>query len=109
MEPKVINILRDFSRYPVGRYISDGPFTGEKFRTAYLAPALSTPGSKVIIEFDGARGYGSSFLEEAFGGMVRAGMDADEFFDRVELRSSDKSLIEEIRGYIREAEAHAKQ
>lgn len=109
MEPKVINILRDFSRYPVGRYETDGPFTGEAFRTKLLLPALSEPGSKVIVEFDGARGYGSSFLEEAFGGLVRAGLDADKLFRRVEFRSSDKSLIEEIQGYIRDAESHAQQ
>ena len=54
----------------------------------------------MVIEFDGARGYGSSFLEEAFGGLVRAGYSAKEIFDRIELKSQDRSLIEEIKGYV---------
>lgn len=100
MEQKVINIERQFSRYPAGRYLSDGPYSGEKFRTDFLIPAMEADKERFVVELDGARGYGSSFLEEAFGGLVRAGYPADEILARIDLRSEDASLIEEIREYI---------
>lgn len=108
MEHKVINIQHDFSRYPAGRYMTDGPYSGEEFREKHLIPALSESG-KVIVEFDGARGYGSSFLEEAFGGLVRAGFSAKDIFDRIDFRSSDKSLIEEIRMYVEDQAREASE
>lgn len=65
-----IKIKDDFSRYPLGRDDSDGPFNGEKFRKEHLVPALRMH-EKVTVYLDGPKGYGSSFLEEAFGGLVR--------------------------------------
>jgi hypothetical protein len=41
-----------------------------------LAPALRAAEAKsetIIIELDGTAGYGASFLEEVFGGLVRKG------------------------------------
>jgi hypothetical protein len=108
MEPKVINIARDFSRYPVGRYDTDGPYSGQAFRNKFLLPAFNSA-HNLIVEFDGARGYGSSFLEEAFGGLVRAGIDANEVLKRIEFRSSDKTILEEINSYVRDAGLAAMQ
>src|SRR5271170_4668971 len=59
---------------PGGRYISDGPFSGEWFRNEILGPAVAAAlesEDKVKVELDGTAGYGSSFLEEAFGGLIR--------------------------------------
>jgi len=70
----VIDIGRDFSRTPGGRLISDGPYSGQLFRDRTLAPALKEAverGEKVTVVLDGPRGYLSSFLEEAFGGLIR--------------------------------------
>lgn len=64
-----ISIARDFSRNPAGRYRKDGRFSGEVFREDVLVPKLSKGSICVIL--DGTDGYGSSFLEEAFGGLVR--------------------------------------
>ncbi|CAD85291.1 MULTISPECIES: STAS-like domain-containing protein [Nitrosomonas] len=105
---KIINIRENFSRYPAGRYRADGPYNGEKFREELLVPALSEAidkGEKVKVELDGVRGYNSSFLEEAFGGLVRSGKFAStrDLSERFEFVSTDKSLIEEIRGYMEEA------
>ena len=102
MGDRVINIERDFARYPAGRYLSDGPYSGERFRTEFLVPAFSGT-DNVVVELDGARGLGSSFLEESFGGLVRLGYPAKEVLERLELRSEDASLIEEIKSYILEA------
>ena len=99
MGENVINVARDFSRAPAGRYISDGPNSGERFRDQYLVPALRR-GEVVDVELDGTRGYGSSFLEEAFGGLVRAGFQAFEILKRLRLKTSDPSLAQEIRSYV---------
>ncbi|WP_051631281.1 STAS-like domain-containing protein [Afifella pfennigii] len=61
---------------PGGRYIKDGPYSGQWFREEILRPALQEArekGEAVRVLLDGAPGYGSSFLEEAFGGAVRKG------------------------------------
>ena len=107
-ELKVINIEQDFGRYPAGRYVADGPYSGAAFRDNVLIPALRSGVAKVSVEFDGARGYASSFLEEAFGGLVRAGFDANDLISRLDLRSKDESLLVEVKEYIRE-QAAAKQ
>lgn len=64
-----IEIAQQFSRTPAGRYRKDGPFSGEQFRDDVLVPALRQGAVEVVLA--GAAGYPSSFLEEAFGGLVR--------------------------------------
>lgn len=99
MTQSVVNVARDFSRYPAGRYLEDGPANGQAFRDKFLIPALKE--SRVIrIELDGTRGYGSSFLEEAFGGAVRLGFTPKLVKQIFSLISEDQSLIEEIQNYI---------
>ena len=96
----MINIARDFGRYPAGRYLADGPYSGQAFREKILVPALRSTDEIVDIEFDGARGLASSFLEEAFGGLVREGFDPKTLLERLHLHSIDPSIIEEIHDYI---------
>lgn len=65
----------DFARSPGGRYASDGPYSGELFRDQVLVPELAKAieaKDVLVVELDGTSGYGSSFLEEAFGGLVRS-------------------------------------
>ncbi|MDP1559249.1 MAG: STAS-like domain-containing protein [Nitrosomonas sp.] len=102
MKEKIINIQRDFSRYPAGRYRSDGPYNGERFRDDFLIPALNNKADNIRIELDGVRGYNSSFLDEAFGGLVNCGFPVKELLERLQFISQDKSLIEEIKGYIKD-------
>lgn len=97
--PKIINVSNDFSRYPAGRYTDDGPHSGQRFRDDFLKPILINKG-KAVINLDGVRGYGSSFLEEAFGGLVRDEFDAQLIFDTFTFQSADSSLIAEIREYV---------
>jgi hypothetical protein len=59
--------------------VSDGEYSGEWFRDDILAPALreAAANSEILtIVLDGTSGYGSSFLEEAFGGLIRRRMFA---------------------------------
>ncbi len=99
MAQLVVNVSRDFSKYPAGRYIEDGPASGQLFRDKFLIPALKEA-KELTIELDGTRGYGSSFLEEAFGGAVRAGFSPKTVKQAFKLISNDKSLVEEIHDYI---------
>jgi len=99
MEHRIINIAKDFSYYPGGRH---GPLGGEKFRRDFLEPVLAA-GLHAKISFDGARGYDSSFLEEAFGGLVREGFSSQKVLDAFDFASKDESIIDEIREYITDA------
>jgi hypothetical protein len=95
-----IRVSQDFSDVPAGRYRTDGPFSGEAFREDHLWPALRAH-EQVTVDLDGTEGYGSSFLEEAFGGLVRKGyISADELRKRLEIHSTDPTFIKEIFHYI---------
>lgn len=106
MKATMINLSKEFTRFPGGRYRADGPYSGEQFRDDVLLPALQS-GSPVDLELDGAIGYGSSFLEEVFGGLVRKGFRPDELRSMVNLKSRDPLLIEEICQYIHTAKERA--
>ena len=95
-----INLGKEFARYPAGRYVSDGPYSGQKFREDFLIPALRNSDEQIEITLTDARGLKSSFLEEAFGGLVRAGFSPDALDARLAFISRDKSLELEIREYI---------
>lgn len=100
----IINIGKQFSRFPAGRYKKDGPASGEQFRDDVVKPLLkNTAIEKIIIELDDALGYGSSFLEEAFGGLVRDGFSSSQLTEHIEFVSDDLSLIDEIKDYIAQA------
>lgn len=95
-----INVATEFSSVPAGRFISDGPYSGEAFRETLLWPALKD-GKRATIVMDGSEGYGSSFLEEAFGGLIRLGyISKDELHERLTVVSDDASLALEIWEYI---------
>lgn len=97
---RLINVARQFSRSPAGRYREDGPYSGQTFREKFLAPALAGEG-KVVVEMDGTRGYGSSFLDEAFGGLRRLGLyPTDVLVNRLIIRTRDPSLELEVKRYL---------
>lgn len=97
-----VNVARDFSPFLTGRYKTPGlRSSGEEFREHFLVPHLKK-GEKIRIEFDGVRGYGSSFLEEAFGGAVReTALPSEHVLSLIEIISEDLSLVQEIEEYIR--------
>jgi hypothetical protein len=105
-----IRIAEQFSPYPAGRFFSDGPDSGQRFREQFLVPALKQEG-KIIVHIDGTDGYHTSFLEEAFGGLIRFGhITANELLQRLEIVNEDsaysiyKDLILE---FIHSASLHA--
>ena len=95
-----IHIAEDFSRAPAGRCRNDGPRSGEAFRQEHLAPALREA-DKVVVHLDGVEGYGSAFLEEAFGGLVRVeGFSSEELRRSLIFDTGDDALKYEIGEYI---------
>ena len=67
-----INISEDYTSCPGGRYVEDGEGNGTTFREKFLRPVMGNESVPVVeVVLDGAAGYPSSFLEEAFGGLVR--------------------------------------
>ena len=67
-------IAYDFSKYPGGRLRRSGPNSGEELRQDYLVQLLREAIDKqttLVVTIDDTAGYGASFLEEAFGGLIR--------------------------------------
>ena len=105
-----IEIATNFSRYPGGRYRALGKFSGEQFRDDVLIPSLQE-NAEVLVVLDGTVGYGSSFLEEAFGGLVRNGFSLDQLEGKLKLVANDPDFLTystEIWQYIRDAAARRK-
>lgn len=102
IKPKIFDMAKNFTRYPSGRTSDDGEFSGESFRNKVLIKAIDKK-EKTEINLDSAIGYGSSFLEEAFGGLVRAGKTKKEINDFIILKTQDYSLRQEIEKYISDA------
>lgn len=112
MADAVISIARDFSRYPSGRFRTDGPHNGQEFRESMLLPALRK--AQVLrIELDGVAGLPASFLEEAFGGLVRSGFSKSSLRSRLKIVANSPRLqrypaqIYEFIENAREELAHA--
>ena len=102
-----ISIAKDFSVFPGGRTPDDGPYSGQQFRDDFLVPAMSgSEPDKIEIYFDGVRGYGSSFLEEAFGGLIRKGYSKHDILSKFTFVSSKSSVITEVMRYIDDASSN---
>lgn len=73
--------LTAFTATPGPRYRAEGPFSGEQWRDEHLLPAYERAkgaGQQLHVSLDGVVGFASSFLEEAFGGLVRTTGDSPE-------------------------------
>lgn len=109
MHSMEINIVKEYTDKPGARYESQGSNSGEKFRDTILYPKyLKTVESNdiLIVNLDGGYGYGSSFLEEAFGGLIRKlkkekNASYKKANDIIKIISNDnKTWIDKIKTYI---------
>lgn len=102
-----INIAKDYTETPGGRYIDEGLYSGEDFRNQLLEPKFIESimkNERLIINLDGCYGFSTGFLEEAFGGFVRKGYDGETFLASLIFISYDNpKVITEIEKYIKEA------
>lgn len=88
-----LKICIDFSKTPGPRYAEEGLFSGEIFRKKFLTPRLKeaiAKGEVLIVNLDGTAGYGTSFLEESFGGLIR-----EEGFNYSDVKKYLKIISEE--------------
>lgn len=102
-----IEVASDFSRTPGPRFKRLGPHSGEEFRERLLQALRTAPTESVEVFLDGTEGYGSSFLEEAFGGLVRhAPYPPEEIERRVKIRATTKlyqTYVDEAERYLHDA------
>lgn len=69
-----IHIAEELSSYPAGITDRDGPHNADSFREDVLLPKyLEAKGrdAELHVHLDGVRSFSASFLEAAFGGLIR--------------------------------------
>lgn len=111
LEPELniatLSIAKDFSPTPGGRYRHQGPNSGEQFREEVLLPRFNEAQLEkklLVVDLDGGVGYASSFLEEAFGGLVREKKSVSEVERVLRFISKEEPYqIEDILRYMQEA------
>ena len=86
MEKKLIRVA-DYTRFPGGRFSADGEGNAEDFRTSYLVPPLKE-NQHILVNLDGVNGYPVSFIDAAFGGLVRdEGFESKFVLEHLELQA----------------------
>ncbi|WP_082560820.1 STAS-like domain-containing protein [Caulobacter sp. Root487D2Y] len=105
-----VHVAEVFSPFLGGRYRDDGPWSGEEFRDDLLLPRLEeafASHSQLVIILDGVAGVPSSFLEEAFGGLLRARKDwtLPKIEEVLVIQAGDPELLP----YVRLAHEHMKR
>jgi hypothetical protein len=90
-------------RYPCPgpRYKSLGPGSGEVFREWIMSELEQD--LDLTINLDGTEGYGSSFLEEGFGGLIREGVPSLVVHNIKLISIEEPDLVVEIEQYIEDA------
>lgn len=105
MDNLVINV-KDFSKTPGTRHSSEGLFSGEEFRNKVLDDKFNEAIKqhvKLVVNLDQTIGYGTSWLEEVFGGLARDS-DKEKVKKTLEFISNEEPyLIDDINGYIKDA------
>lgn len=114
MESIKLKISKEFGPTPGPRYKNEGDFSGEKFREDILSPLIKQAireGKRLIVDLDGTAGYGTSFLEEAFGGLIREErMDVSKVISTLAYVSQEEDyLIDDIKEYIEDAASQRQQ
>jgi hypothetical protein len=100
--------VKDFAINPGPRYRTEGKHSGEAFREDVLRQAFVEArerGESLTVDLDGTGGYASSFLEEAFGGLVRYTKDKEAVLEIIKIKSKRRPwYIDEVKEYIKEAD-----
>ena len=69
-----INVAKEFSTVPIGRFRTESDISGQAFREDILYPKICEALKKqdtLEVDFTGMDGLSATFLLEAFGGLVR--------------------------------------
>lgn len=104
-------IVDEFGATPYGRYPEDSEedYSGQTFRQKHLVPKLKEYDT-VHVVLDGYNRYGRSFLDEAFGGLIRVeGFTGDDLRRKLTYTHSlIKSIDQVIADRIEAAEKSSK-
>ncbi len=105
---KLLKVADVFSAITGPRYKTEGAYSGEEFRESILYPKLDSAikgGYVLVVNLDGTEGYGTSFLEESFGGLIRVNrMPLDEIKAHLHIVSTEEPyLISDIEEYLNDA------
>lgn len=104
---KTVKVSERFP-YPGPRFKRLGPQSGEDFKLYMLKIFKDTYGDDftknnnitITVDLDGTPGYGSSFLEEGFGGLLREGVPYS-LLNALKIKTDEEpELADEIREYI---------
>lgn len=115
MQQKIsIKIAKDFSTAPGPRYIHEGDNSGELFRQNILFPKVSQAIELNIpfeVDLDDTAGYGTSFLEESFGGLIRKhNLPYEKIMSLMILISNEEDyLIDDVNEYLKDAYDESKK
>ncbi|GEK12664.1 STAS-like domain-containing protein [Aliivibrio fischeri] len=92
---KIINVVKDFNSKPYGRYEEDGLGAGVYFRQILAKELRDNTTVKVVLT--GYNRYGRSFIDEAFGGLIREdGFTKSELDKKLSYEHSDVKSIESL-------------
>jgi hypothetical protein len=91
--------MTDFTDTPGGRYIKDGPYSGEAYFLLELEPALMYY-DEVVLDLDGTYGYPIGFLDQVFGSLTKEQVNKLKFVSEEdpELVGRIKKIMEEHYG-----------
>ena len=101
----IYSIANEYSKTPGGRFIHEGACSGEDFRKTVLKPLYlkcKENGEELAVDLDGGYGYATSFLEEAFGGLVRELKDPGVRKIKI-ISTEEPALVERVDQYITDA------
>ena len=103
-----LRVMDKMKTLPGPRYRRQGPGSGEEFRDDHLAGAFDkavAEGKVLIVDMDGAtRGYPTSFLEEAFGGLARL-RGTKQVHAHIDIRCTSEPMLRlEVMHYVKYGE-----
>lgn len=106
MDKKYTVKVSDFSITPGARKKEEGKSSGEEFRDEFLKPYFEkalAQNKQLVVNLDGTMGYGTSWLEEVFGGLTRR-YDKDKVLKTLTFISKEQpKLIPYVKKYIENA------
>lgn len=95
--------IKEYTKYPGGRFVRLGPYSGEDFREKVLREIFKS-GKSIEIDATGVvTSFSPSFLDEAFGTLAKE-YGFEKFKTTVRLFSDDNpSLTEKMMYYVERA------
>ena len=101
---ETLTIATDYSEFPGGRYSEDGEGNATDFRENHLVPLLEK-NEPFLVDLNGVVAYPVSFLDEAFGALVRTKRySAEQLLNQIKFRATDPGLrifVKLIKDHIR--------